>query len=131
MTSNLDVVPPVLLHHFKHNKVLHEQVILFYVVTENVPEVPAEDQVRVYELGDGFYSVVARCGFAETPNVPKMLKQCRTRGLTVKLADTSYYLGRDAVDQERRMSGWRRRVHLPVPQRSTRHRRPPANRASS
>ena len=110
MTSNLDVVPPVLLHHFKHNKVLHEQVILFYVVTENVPEVPAEDQVRVRELGDGFYSVVARCGFAETPNVPKMIKQCRSRGLTVKLADTSYYLGRETLltSGKTQMSGWRK-----------------------
>jgi len=110
MTSNLDLVPPVLLHHFKHNKVLHEQVILFYVVTENVPQVPPEEQVRVYELGDGFYSVVARCGFTETPNVPKMIKQCRTRGLNVKLADTSYYLGRETLltSGSTPMVGWRK-----------------------
>lgn len=110
MTSNLDVVPPVLLHHFKHNKVLHEQVILFYVVTENVPEVPPEEQLRVHELGDGFYSVVARCGFIETPNVPRMIKQCRTRGLNVKLADTSYYLGRETLltSGTTRMAGWRK-----------------------
>ena len=46
MTSNLGVVPPVLLHHFKHNKVLHEQVILLYVVTENVPQVRARGARR-------------------------------------------------------------------------------------
>lgn len=110
MTSNLDVVPPVLLHHFKHNKVLHEQVILFYVVTENVPQVPPEEQVRVHELGDGFYSVVARCGFIQTPNVPRLIKQCKSRGLNVKLADTSYYLGRETLltSGATRMAGWRK-----------------------
>jgi KUP system potassium uptake protein len=66
--------------------------------------------VRVHDLGDGFYSVVARCGFIETPNVPRMIKQCRTRGLNVKLADTSYYLGRETLltSGTTRMAGWRK-----------------------
>ena len=97
MTSNLDVVPPVLLHHFKHNKVLHEQVILLYVLTERVPVVPLEERVEVHDLGDEVYSVIARFGFMETPDVPRALKQCRTRGLRVKLGETSYYLGRETL----------------------------------
>ncbi|PWB76542.1 MAG: potassium transporter Kup [Holophagae bacterium] len=97
MTSNLDVVPPVLLHHFKHNKVLHEKVILLYVLTERVPVVPLEERVEVRGLGDEVYSVIARFGFMETPDVPRALKQCRTQGLRVKLGDTSYYLGRETL----------------------------------
>jgi KUP system potassium uptake protein len=53
---------------------------------------------------------VARCGFAETPNVPKLIKQCRSRGLNVKLADTSYYLGRETLltSGASQMAGWRK-----------------------
>jgi KUP system potassium uptake protein len=97
MTSNLDVVPPVLLHHFKHNKVLHEKVILLYVLAERVPVVPPEERVEVRDLGDEVYAVVARSGYMESPDVPRALKQCRTKGLRIKLGDTSYYLGRETL----------------------------------
>jgi KUP system potassium uptake protein len=97
MTSNLEVAPPVLLHNFKHNKVLHEKVILLYVVTENVPTVPLAERVEVRDLGDGIFAVVARFGFMETPDVPRTLKLCRTQGLRVKLGETSYYLGRETL----------------------------------
>jgi KUP system potassium uptake protein len=110
MTSNLDVVPPVLLHHFKHNKVLHEKVILLYVLNERVPLVPADERVEVSDLGDGVYAVVARFGFMEMPDVPRALKQCRTKGLRVKLGETSYYLGRETLltTGTSGMSTWRK-----------------------
>jgi KUP system potassium uptake protein len=110
MTSNLDVVPPVLLHHFKHNKVLHEKVILLYVLNERVPLVAPEERIEVGDLGDGVYAVVARFGFMETPDVPRALKQCRTKGLRVKLSETSYYLGRETLltTGTSRMSRWRK-----------------------
>jgi KUP system potassium uptake protein len=110
MTSNLDVVPPVLLHHFKHNKVLHEKVILLYVLNERVPLVPPEERIEVGDLGDGVYAVVARFGFMESPDVPRALKQCRTKGLRVKLSETSYYLGRETLltTGTSGMSRWRK-----------------------
>ena len=42
MTSDTGGAPVVLLHHLKHNKVLHEQVILLSVLTAGVPEVPSQ-----------------------------------------------------------------------------------------
>lgn len=110
MTSNLDVVPPVLLHHFKHNKVLHEKVILLYVLNERVPLVPPEERIEVGDLGDGVYAVVARFGFMESPDVPRALKKCRTKGLRVKLSETSYYLGRETLltTGTSGMSRWRK-----------------------
>jgi KUP system potassium uptake protein len=59
--------------------------------------VPAEERVEVRDLGDEVYSVIARFGFMETPDVPRALKQCRTQGLRVKLGETSYYLGRETL----------------------------------
>jgi KUP system potassium uptake protein len=97
MTSNQDFVPPVLLHHFRHNKVLHEQVILLYVVTERVPEVPASERVEIKDLDHGFYQIVARYGFMQSPNVPEILRRCGAKGLKVVEEETSYFLGRETL----------------------------------
>ena len=40
MTGNPDVVPVALLHNLKHNKVLHERVVLMTVRARDVPHVP-------------------------------------------------------------------------------------------
>src|SRR5205814_2491571 len=81
MTSSNDGVPVVLLHHLKHNKVLHEQVILMSVVTRDIPEVAAAERVTVEKLEQGFYRVTARYGFMESPNVPEILQWARESGI--------------------------------------------------
>ena len=97
MTGNPEGAPVVLLHHFKHNKLLHEQVVLLSVVTDRVPEVLPSRRVSVRELGQGFYQVIARCGFMQTPNVPEILRRCREAGLLTAEHDTSYFLGRETL----------------------------------
>ena len=63
----------MLLHHLKHNKVLHEKVILISVVTEEIPVVDEDERVECKELGEGFYKVIARYGFMESPDIPRAL----------------------------------------------------------
>ena len=67
MTSRLDVVPVPLLHNLKHNKVLHERIVLLHVVTQNIPRVAPDKRVEVVHLGDNFHSVVAHYGFMQSP----------------------------------------------------------------
>jgi KUP system potassium uptake protein len=97
MASNPKGTPTVLLHHFKHNKVLHKQVILLSVTGEQVPEVPPERRYTVEPLGQGFFRIMARYGFMQQPNVPEVLESCKAEGLTIELRDTSYYLGRETL----------------------------------
>jgi KUP system potassium uptake protein len=97
MSSGTDGMPNVLLHHVKHNKVLHKQVILLSVITENVPFTTGNKSLTVRELGQGFYRVVARVGFMQQPNVPKILKRCEKHELHVSDSDTTYYLGRQTL----------------------------------
>jgi KUP system potassium uptake protein len=97
MTSGADGMPNVLLHHVKHNKVLHEQVVLLSVVTENVPFVVGSSSFTVRALDHGFYRVIARVGFMQQPNVPAILARCARHGLTVNSGDTTYYLGRQTL----------------------------------
>jgi KUP system potassium uptake protein len=97
LTSTQRTTPPVLLHHFKHNKVLHEQVILLTIVTEGVPRVGKEERVEVRELGAGFFEVTGHYGFMQTPNVPETLRRCAAKGLDVAPESVSYFLGRETV----------------------------------
>jgi KUP system potassium uptake protein len=97
MSSGTDGIPNVLLHHVKHNKVLHKQVVLLSVLTENVPFVVGNTALQVRDLGHGFYRVIARVGFMQQPNVPKILARCEKHGLVVNLPDTTYYLGRQTL----------------------------------
>ncbi len=97
MSSSPDGVPPVLLHHFKHNKVLHEQVIFMSVSTEDVPRVSRKKRVRVDDLGHGFFRVVAHYGFMQSPSVDDIIRRCAEAGLRTEEADTSYFLGRETL----------------------------------
>ena len=97
MTGSHDGVPPVLLHHLKHNKVLHERVLLVSVITADVPETSAAERVRVMPLGRGFWRVVASYGFMQTPNVPNVLEVVDQMGIRCKPMETSYFLGRERL----------------------------------
>jgi KUP system potassium uptake protein len=110
MASNPQGTPPVLLHHFKHNQMLHEQVVLLSVVNERVPEISASERIRVEALGHGFFRVEARYGFMQTPNVPSVMIACKEHGLTIELRNTSYYLGRETLltTGSSKMMRWRK-----------------------
>jgi len=114
MTSDIVGAPVVLLHHLKHNKVLHEQVILLSVQTAGVPEVPANERVHVTALGDGFFRVIARYGFMQTPNVGQVLGACQPFGVKVRPGDTSFFLGREQLipTGTARLSQWRKQLFV-------------------
>ncbi len=97
MTSTMGGIPPVLLHHFKHNKVLHQQVVLLSVVTEDVPVVPANERVEVEKLAHGFWRVIAHYGFMQSPSIMKALRRAQRSGLLVDPDTTSFYLGRETL----------------------------------
>ncbi len=97
MSGNSDGTPPVLLHHLKHNQVLHRQVVLLSILPQDVPTVPKEEQLTVEALGNGFFRVLWRTGFMETPNVPKVLIRARERDLVCEPSTTSYFLGRETL----------------------------------
>ena len=97
MCSDVTVVPNTLLHNLKHNHVLHEQVVLLTVRTDDVPKVPLEQGVVARHLGDGFWSMVVRFGFMDLPDIPAALRTAAQSGLTIDPARASYFLGRETL----------------------------------
>ncbi len=118
MSSTPDIIPPVLLHHLRHNKVLHERVILLHVHTENVPEVPSEKRVKVLPMptGDahGLIRLTARYGFMQSPVVPDIAKAATAAGCPMPLDDTTYYLGRETLlpTGNAKLMRWRKRLFM-------------------
>jgi KUP system potassium uptake protein len=112
MTSSAEGVPVVLLHHLKHNKVLHETVVILSVTTRGVPEVPAERGLTLEKLGHGFVRVVATFGFMQTPNIPEVLARAAAQGVPIPPMDTSYYLGRErlVLTGHAKMHRWRKQL---------------------
>lgn len=116
MTSEPDGAPLVLLHHVKHNKVLHEQVVLLSVLSSNVPEIPESERILVVSLREGFWRVMARYGFMETPDVPDILARCRDAGIKSEKLQTTYYLGRERLipnpHSKARLASWRKKLFI-------------------
>ncbi len=109
MTSTRSGIPPVLLHNLAHNKVLHEEVVLLTVVTEEVPRVPAGEKVELEDLGRGLFQLTAQYGFMEDASVPHILGAAKAKGLDLSMAETSFFLGREALFTRKRegLAAWR------------------------
>jgi len=113
MTSSASGVPHALLHNLKHNKVLHERVILLTVKIEDVPYVPLEKRLEVHDYGEGFYRVLLRYGFMDEINVPAALGQLKGCGPPCKMMDTSFFLARQTLIASAKRPGmaiWREKL---------------------
>jgi len=110
MTSNPDGVPPVLFHHWEHNQVLHEKVVLLSIVSLGVPTVPTRDRLTIVDLGEGVFQMEGHYGYMQTPHVPHLLRLAASRGVRTDPATMTYYLGRESLLTSGRaaMPQWRK-----------------------
>ena len=99
MASSPNGLPRSLLHHLKHNRVLHERVILFSLVVTDEPRVAENDCMQVVALGHGIQRLIFHAGFMEKPNVPAAIRLAADRGVISKLDEEAitYYVGRQTV----------------------------------
>ena len=110
MSGNRFGTPLSLVHNLKHNKVLHEQVVLLTVRTEEVPYLAnPKDRVALEKMGDGFWRAQVHFGFMEKPNVPVALDSVKQTGLRFDPMRTTYFIGRETVLATRKLglSSWR------------------------
>jgi KUP system potassium uptake protein len=112
MTSSPNGVPHALLHNLKHNKVLHERIILLTVRIEDVPYVSDEKRVETDDYGHGFYRLKLRYGFMEEIDVPQALANLKDCGPVCKMMETSFFLARQTLLPSSRpgMPLWREKL---------------------
>ena len=109
MSRDPVATPVALLHNLKHNKVLHEKVVMLTILTEEIPQVPRRQRVRLEDLGKGFFRVTARYGFMENPSVGEVLELTRAQGLDLPPMSATFFLSRETLVASPR-SGWRERL---------------------
>jgi KUP system potassium uptake protein len=114
MTAQPRGTPPALAHNLRHNKVMHEYVVILTVSTAPVPHVPPKEQIAFESMGHGVFTMRAVYGFMQDPNVPDALHVAQTRGLDIDADDVTYFLGRETilVTHRRGMAMWREKLFV-------------------
>ncbi|NUM89589.1 MAG: KUP/HAK/KT family potassium transporter, partial [Bdellovibrionales bacterium] len=112
MTSDPEGAPAALLHNVKHNKILHEKVVILTIQTQDVPYVFPDKRVELVEKNPGLWRVIAYYGFMQTPNIYEILTAARAKGLELIFSEITFFLGRETVLPSDRpgMSLWREGV---------------------
>ncbi|KML64457.1 low affinity potassium transporter Kup [Pectobacterium peruviense] len=91
------VIPFALLHNLKHNKILHERVVLLTMRTEDAPYVLNARRVTVEQLSPTFWRVIANYGWRETPDVEEVFQRCWQEGLTCQMMETSFFMSNESL----------------------------------
>jgi KUP system potassium uptake protein len=97
LTRMASGTPPVLRWHLRHNRALHERVIVLRVLTESKPRLRWPELMTVVEEGENFWRITAHFGFMQRPDIPRLLEEARQRGCTAWLNDVTYYVGHETV----------------------------------
>lgn len=114
LTPNPEGVPHAMLHNLKHNKVLHEKVVILTVKFLDVPHTNQEESVSVEAMLHEFYRITVRYGFKDEPDIPRDLALCEARGIYLDPMDTSYFIGKEILiaSQTREMAVWRKKIFI-------------------
>ena len=110
LTANQNAVPHALLHNLKHNKVLHERNVMLTVDMLETPVADPGERIHITAMGNEFFGLELRFGFAEDPNIPLALSMCSSANLPFDLMDTTFFLSRENIVADKRRPGmvlWR------------------------
>jgi KUP system potassium uptake protein len=108
-------IPLALTHHLRHNRVLHERVLLINIFSSDAPRIAPEERVRFVPVGAGITRIILQFGFMEHPNVMDGLKlACREPSMCdIDPEEITYYFRRVMVIPSGKVPGmpvWRERL---------------------
>jgi KUP system potassium uptake protein len=95
-------ISPILLHHIRHNRVIHESLVLMTFVSDRRPRVPFDERHSIDRLGHGIFHIHVRLGFMQTPDIPRTLSNCHMLGFTAADIDHVHYYIAHEIDVRRR-----------------------------
>ncbi len=97
LTNDPSAAPSSLMHNLKHNKVLHEKVVLLNVRAETTPRVSSSHRFEIQPLSPDFTLVTLHFGYMEQPHIPRALAAMRKAGLKFDIMTTSFFFGRRSL----------------------------------
>ena len=114
ITENTKKIPQEIIQNLNHNKILHTDIAILHLKTEDIPRVPNFEKIEAEKLLSGFYRIIARHGYMEAPKIETILALAREKGVEVKLENTSFFLGREKliIGDKPKMSLWRSNLFL-------------------
>jgi len=89
--------PSALTQNLKHNKVMHEQNLIFSAEFVQSPRVNAANRFKIEKLGDNFYRVIAKYGFMEQVDISRVMKLLKKKGFPINLEEATYVLSRETL----------------------------------
>jgi len=113
LTGSINVAPRTLLHNYKHNKILHEHIILLTIINQDRPRIPVAERVTVDKLEAGFVRITANYGFKETPDLSLLLSKLHIEGLDLRPTNVTFFLGRETIllSARKNMFMWRKMLY--------------------
>jgi KUP system potassium uptake protein len=111
--------PLALRANVEHNEILHETVLILSVETTPAPHIPAEERLKIDDLGykqDRIVHVTARFGYMDQTDVPALLPLIHAADTEGPLHEDrlSYFISRIELVQGHApgMSLWRKRLFI-------------------
>jgi KUP system potassium uptake protein len=112
MVGSAQGTPIALLHHVKSNRALHKTVVLLSIMTEDVPTVPASEQLSVREIGEGIWRAVGHYGYMQSPDVSALMTQIKEQGVPLNPQATTYFFNREMIITGGNAKMWEWQKHL-------------------
>jgi KUP system potassium uptake protein len=114
LTASKDAVPHALLHNLKHNKILHERVIILNVRFHDVPFIADTERLDVETFTPWFFRIRINYGFKDQSDIPRALELCASKGIPLDVMDTSFFLSLETLISTERpgMARWREKLFI-------------------
>jgi KUP system potassium uptake protein len=121
LTSSPESAPSALMHNLKHNKVLHERVVLMSVVTEATPRVALSNRCDIVPISPDFTAITLHYGYMESPRLPTALASLRKSGMKFDIMTTSFFLGRRTIKASPNsgMPAWQDKLFIALSKQAT------------
>jgi KUP system potassium uptake protein len=121
LTGDPKVAPSALMHNLKHNKVLHERVVIMNVINMATPRVSEQNRFEIEKLPNEFMRVTLYFGYMENPRVPAAMALMRKSGVKFDIMTTSFFLGKRTLkcSPTSGMPHWQDKLYVSLAKQAT------------
>ncbi|MCX8958506.1 low affinity potassium transporter Kup [Erwinia psidii] len=102
LTKKVSEIPQALLHNLKHNRVLHERVVLLHIRTTDKPREYNQNRISLQQLSPTFWQVTASYGWHEIPAMQEILYLCGLSGFSCTVNEASFFTSHDTLIMKKR-----------------------------